>query len=147
MVFRFRYEALLSYKRHLKEKAEIDLSRAQRQLGLSRDSLDNYRSKLQRANRHLGAGMKNRMLSRELKNHSDYVTGLNGKIAAQEVDITEQEKIVQVKTDILLDKRKQYKAVEKLKERDLKKWNYQQQLMERKMMNEVAVIRHGKEFL
>ena len=146
MGFKFRYEALLSYRRHLKEKAEIALSLSQRDLKQSRDSLEDYRSNLQQANRHLDTDLKNRMSSRDLRNYSDYITGLSGKIETRGLDMAEREKIVQVKMDILLEKTKQYKAVEMLKEKDLKKWNYQQQRMERKMMDEIAIIRHGKEF-
>ena len=146
MGFKFRYEALLSYRRHLKEKAEIELSLVQRRLKQSRDSLANGRSNLQQANRYLGANLKKRISSLDLKNHSDYIAGLKVKIGAQEIEVVEIEKIVRIKLDILLEKTKEYKAVEKLKERDIKKWNYQQHLMEQKIMNEVAVIRHGKEF-
>ena len=99
------------------------------------------------ADQDLRAGLKEKISSHMLRNHSEYIIAINGKIEAQEDEVAGSEKVVKEKLKTLLTKTKQYKVIERLKERDFQKWNYHQHLMEQKEMSEMAVIRHGKEFL
>jgi len=147
VVFTFRYEALLSYRQHLKEKAEIELSMAQRQLRQCRELLEDFKESVQLANQDLGAGLKEKISSHTLKNHSEYIAALKGKIAAQVIEISKAEQVVRARLDVLLKKTKQYKVIERLKERDFQKWNHHQHLLEQKEMSETAILRHGRDFL
>ena len=147
MGFTFRYETLLSYRQHLKEKAEIELSVARRRLKQCLEIMEEYRDDLQKTNMALGSSLKVKIPSSILKNHSDYIVALKTKIELQEIEIARSEKVVAEKLENLLAKTKQYKVFERLKEKDYEKWNHHQYLMEQKEMNEVAVLRHGKEFL
>lgn len=147
MGFKFRYEALLSYRLHIKEKAEIELSHAQRQLNQCRELLKNYKESLWLANQDLGSNLKAKIPSHVLKNHSDYITALKINIEAQKIEMDRVEKFAAEKLENLLAKTKQYKVIEGLKERDFLKWNHQQHLMEQKEISEMAVLRYGKEFL
>jgi flagellar FliJ protein len=145
--FRFRYAALLDYRRHLKEQAEIKLSRARHRLMRSRDALKKERERLGEAKDYFDAGLKSRIPSQELQGHCDYIASLTGKIGERELDVAEREKTVRERMKDLLEKTKKHKVVEKLKERDFQEWQHQQNLIEQKMMNDVAVTRHGREFL
>ena len=131
----------------MKEKAEIELSIARKQLKQARESLEMKKESLRQTNQLLTSSIKASISSDELKAHSDYMTGLKSKIGAQELEVAEQGKLVMKKREYLLTKAKQYKVIEKLKEKDLKKWDHQQLQMEQKKMNEVAVLRYGREFL
>lgn len=146
MGFRFRYETLLSYRQHLKEKAEIDFARAQQKLRSSQNTLEDLNTKQRMATTQIGLHLKEIMSSDELKNHIHYVNALKGWIKEQEVKVANWEEVVKKKMEILLTKTKQYKVIEKLKEKDQKKWNQEQHLIEQKTMNETAIVRHGKEF-
>jgi flagellar export protein FliJ len=88
--------------------------------------------------------MKDNLPSHELQNYSDYFISLEERIGLAEMEIIDHERMVRQKMQILLSKTKDFKAMEKLKEKDLKKWNHQQHLNELKRLNEIAVIRHGK---
>lgn len=147
MAFTFRYETLLSYRQHIKEKAEIELSRARGQLKQARDLLEYYVESLQQAKKSLESDLKTSISSDEIGNHTDYLSGLKGNIGVQKLKVAEVKKEVRKKMEDLLTKAKQFKVIEKLKERDLQKWSHQQLQMEQKRLNEVAVIRHGREFL
>ena len=147
MGFKFRYEALLSYKRHLKEKAEIELALAQRRLAQCRELLAAYHKTLERTNRAFAESMKKKISSGELKTYSDYILAIELKIENQKRETAESEGVVKEKRGVLLEKTKQYKVFEKLKERDYQKWIQQQNLMEQKDLNETTLIRYGKEFL
>ena len=147
MAFKYRYETLLSYRQHLKEKAGVELSRARQQLINAQESLGYYKETLQQANKYLESDLKSRISSHELKNHSDYIAGLKGRIETQRQEVAEWEKVVSERLENLLEKSKQYRIIEKLKERDFKEWSHRQRLLELKRMNEAAVIRYGKQFL
>ena len=146
MAFKYRYETLLSYRQHLKEKAGIELSRAQQQLIFAQESLGYYKETLKQANEYLESDLKSRVSSDELKNHCDYISGLKGRIETQKQEVAEWEKLVSERRENLLEKSKQHRTIEKLKERDFKEWSHQQRLLELKTMNEAAVIRYGKRF-
>lgn len=147
MGFRFRYESLLSYKGHLKEKAEIELSRAQRRWRQCRNLLEEYHHNLEQTRESFAGSMKKKISSGELNTYSAYILTLEMKIEEQEMKTAESERIVREKLRILLEKTKQYKIFERLKERDYQKWIQQQNLMEQKEKNEVTLIRYGKEFI
>ena len=147
MGFRFRYESLLNYRQHLKEKAEIDLARARQKLRQSLEALESYEEGLKHSRQILDQNLKNRLPSRELQNYSDYFVGLKERIGLMEMEIIEHERTVSQKMQILLGKTKDYKVMEKLKEKDFKKWNHEQQQDDLKRMNETAIIRHGQTVL
>ncbi len=147
MTFKYRHGTLLSYRQHLKEKAGIELSRARQQLINAQESLGYYKETLQQANKYLESDLKNRIYTYELKNHSDYITGLKDRIETQIQEVAEWEKVVSERLENLLKKSKDFRIIEKLKEKDFKEWNHQQRLLELKRMNEVAVIRYGRQFL
>lgn len=147
MGFKFRYEALLNYRRHLKEKAELVLAAAQRQLRRNRDKMEEYRNAVIEANERFESDLRNKISSDHVRNYSSYVAALKIKMEFQKIEIANSEKIVAEKMKILLEKTRQYNVFEKLKERDQEKWRLSQNIMERKEMNETALVRHGKEFL
>lgn len=147
MAFKFRYETLLSYRGYLKEKAEIELSRAREQLKRARLSIEQQKQSLREASRSLESTLRIRMSSRQLRNYSDYLSALKVKIGAQELEVQKWETAVREKLENLQTKAKRYKVMEKLKERDSQQWRYQQHLLEQKRIDEIAVIRHGKTFL
>lgn len=147
MGFKFRYESLLSYRGHLKEKAEIELGKAQAQLSRARQLLEHYETLLQEARDSLDKGLSAAMSSEEVVTYADYLSGVKRKISAQHLEVTRWEKVVAEKRKVLLAKSKEYRIIEKLKEKDFQKWNRQELLLEQKKMNEVAVIRFGREYL
>ena len=147
MGFAFRYESLLSYRGHLKEMAEEDLARATRQLKVGRSLLKDHRAAFQEGGQFLKSRIAKRIPSAEIKNHADFMTGLKEKIRILEMKVVEWEGTVRRKREALVKRTKEYKVIEKLKEEDFQRWQYQQLQMEQKRMNEVAVTRHGRVFL
>ena len=144
MRFKFRYETLLSYQEHLKEKAAVELSKAQSKLRCSLDLMVEYRESQAQTNNDLEAGLRTKISSHLLINYSEYIAVLDMKIEKQMLEIALLEKAVAEKLENLQAKTKKYKVFERLKERDLKKWNQRQCLMEQKETSEVALLRHGK---
>ncbi|MFC1823553.1 flagellar export protein FliJ [Thermodesulfobacteriota bacterium] len=144
MAFQFRFEKLLSYRQHLREKAELKLARAQQNLKRARLLLEKDEESLHLTRKRLESRLKKRIVSEELQNHADYMTDLKERIRADTSLVVERERIIEEKREELLLKAKQYRVIEKLKEKDYEKWKHIQLQAEQKRMNEVAVSRHGR---
>jgi len=72
---------------------------------------------------------------------------LEHQIASHERTIAEKEAQVRDKRVDLLSKAKEYKVMAKLKEKDRKRWEEKAAKEEQKILDELAVIRHGRAFL
>ena len=147
MKFKFRYESLLTYREHLKEKAAIEFARAQSAAGKIDDQIIAYKDEITKANDDLEKKMRNTMSSNDIINHSEFINALLIRVEMKKIERLKAEQVVFQKRKDLLEKSRQCKVFEKLKERDLEKWHHDQNQLELKEINEAAVIRHGKSFL
>jgi flagellar export protein FliJ len=145
MAFEFRYEALLSYRGRLKEKAEIELSRARRCLKEATDGL----ASLENARRLAGDALR-KDLARVIPAHvlrvqSEYLDILKHKSLDKVQEVSRWETEVKEKRNALLRITKDFKIMEKLRERDLEKWQLLQNRLEQKRQDEIVILRHQKE--
>lgn len=147
MAFKFRYEALLGYRQHLKEKAEIEYSRARQQLRRLKDELLEYQQEMDASRNELARCLREKTDSDTIKNYSQYIGALKIWMAMKEAEIAEAEKLVAERLEDLLNRTKKFKIMEKLKEKDFQKWKDMLNVMEQKQLSEVGVLRHGREFL
>jgi flagellar FliJ protein len=145
--FRFRYESLLSYREHLKEKAAVEFAMAQSALKKIDKKILAYSDEITKANDDLEKKMRNTMSSNEIINHSEFINALLIRIELKKIERLKAEQVLFQKRKTLLEKSRECKVFEKLKERDLEKWHHDQNRLELKEINEAAVIRHGKNFL
>ncbi len=147
MKFKFRYESLLSYREHLKEKASIEFARAQNRLREIDETIIALKEEIDSSNVDMEKRMRETVSSDEILNHSEFINALLVKIEIKKMERIRAEQFLVQKRKNLLEKSRQYKVFEKLKERDLEKWNQDQNQLELKEINEAAIIRHGKSFL
>jgi len=145
--FKFRYEALLGYRQHLKEKAEIEYSQARQKLKHLKDTLSGYQDELDVTRNELARCLREKTDSITIKNYSGYIGTLKLWIAIKEAEIAKAEKLAAERLENLLDRTKKFKIIEKLKEKDFKKWEKKLNILEQKQLSEVGVLRHGREFL
>ena len=147
MGYRYKYEALLSYRQHIKDEAELKLSLARRELKRLQDMQDDLKKSIKTSREELSNGLSKKIPSYLLHTYSEYISALEGNVVLQSMEIIKSEKLVKERLEDLLEKSKQHKVIERLKEKDIKKWKHQQNLEEQKEISEMSVIRHGKEFL
>ena len=147
MKFKFRYESLLSYRKHLREKAAIEMARAQSILRKIDENIISYKDEIIKANNDLEKQMRETMSSNDIINYSEFIDALLIRIEMKKIERLRAEQVLVQKRKNLLEKSRQCKVFEKLKERDLEKWHHEQNQLELKEINEAAVIRHGKDFL
>jgi flagellar export protein FliJ len=142
MAFKFRYESLLVYRDHLKEKAEMDLARAIRELRISEQGLADLVQDRGRAAAELETDLGSAMDAGLMRSYIDYLSHMADKIRAQANEVTNQEKAVRQERKQLLSRTKEYRIMENLKEKDRAKWMLEQERKERIRLNEIAVLRH-----
>jgi flagellar FliJ protein len=144
MAFRFRYESLLSYRRYLKDRSEIDLARAYDQLREARDVLSFIEGKYREINVALQSHLSRAVSSQLLKAYRDYLDDLRRKRGENAILVSKREETVKEKRDELLRKSMDCKIIEKLKDKDIHAWRGEQNRLESKRLSEVAILRHRK---
>ncbi len=142
MAFKFRYESLLVYRNHLKEKAETDLARAIRALRVSEHALADLVQDRRRSAAELEADLGRALDAASMRSHVDYLSHMEDKVRAQAANVAKQGTAVQQERKQLLLRTKEYKIMENLKEKDRAKWMLEQERKERNRLNEIAVLRH-----
>jgi flagellar FliJ protein len=146
MGFSFRFESLLKYRRHRKERAEVELGRARRRLNQAREELEGLERRLQDAGGELQRCMKAGASSDKLRTHVDFVTGLEIRIQIQEAEVGRKRDEVRDRVKEVLERTREVRIIEKLEERDHRAWLREEQKREQKALDEIAVIRHGRAF-
>ncbi len=142
MAFKFRYESLLVYRNHLKEKAETDLARAIEALRASEHALADFVQDRRRASAELEADLGRALGAATMRSYVDYLSYMDEKVRAQAADVAKQEIAVRRERKQLLLRTKEYRIMENLKEKDRVKWMLEQERRERILLNEIAVLRH-----
>jgi flagellar export protein FliJ len=146
MGFTFKYEALLSYRRHLKEQAEIEFSLCRKEVEAAQNLLETYLQHYQNTNRSFQHNLEITMTAFHIRNYADYLDRLKGMIREQVGEVTRRENLLRDKHTFLLETIKKYKVMERLKEKELRRWHIGQDRLEQKKISELAMMRHQREF-
>lgn len=147
MKYKYRYEAILSYKEHLKDKAAVEFAMAQGNVNRIRNLIAGFEKEISDTNDSMEKRMRDKISSNDILNYSEFITALQIKIEIQRIELLRAEQEVSEKRKNLLEKSRQCRIFEKLKEKDFKKWNTAINQLELKEINEAAIVRHGKDFL
>ena len=147
MRFVFRFEALLTYRAHLKERAEVALGRVRQRLRKARENLEALQTRHRESFCDLSTLLKGRAESELLRSHVEFLNALQGRIERQVQEVERREQKVREHLNIVVARTKEYRIIEKLKEKDYETWRYEQNLQEQKALDESAAIRHGRAFL
>jgi len=146
MGFSFRFEALLTYRAHRKERAEVTLGKARKHLRRALDDLEALRTNRREACDERSASLRQRPSADLLLNYADFLSALKARIQGQEEEVAARERAVQDRRNEVLARTREYRIIEKLKERDYKTWLLEQRRQEQKTLDETAVVRHARVF-
>ena len=131
----------------MKEKAEIEFSEARRRLREARESLGRLRGEYGRVGEGFRASLVRGVPSQELKGRAEYWDHLKEGLNQGALEVSVREREALEKKETLLKRTKDLKTMERLKEKDLEAWVSRERLLEQKRLSEIAVMRHGKEYL
>ena len=143
-MYRFKLEALLTHRRHQEEAGQKELAQARRKLFDEREKLDRKKREKQESLENLQAKKQESATVSDILLHMNFVQRLSKEIEDQAMRAHKAAKIVDQKRHELVAIMQKHKTLKKLKHREQQA--YQQKLMqnERKLMDELASIRHAR---
>lgn len=147
MAFRFRYESLLHYRGHLKEKSEIRHAAALHDLLRAEKMLQDLEAESARVQTSFKEAMHGSAEARTIRDYADYLDLLKSRREKGIGEIQELKRVLETRRKELLESTRQYKVIETLKEKDFEKWRQHQNYLEQKTLSEMAVLRYGKEYM
>jgi flagellar FliJ protein len=145
--FRFRYEGLLHLRRHQKEKAQIEYAKARTEVTRAEEMVRSLGRKEEQAHTLFRDELFGRTTGLTVKNHALYVSALETQKDRQQHTLEGLQAVLRKKKRDLLEKEKQEKVLETLREKDFEKWRKIQNELEQKRINELAVLRHGRTYI
>ncbi len=146
MAFEFKFESLLKYRKRLEEAAQRDFIAARRELDEALAMIQQMYSSIEEARAYIhscqGQGQAGdifRILSSE-----QFITGQKVKIDIERARARELMMRVEEKQELLLAAAREFKKIEKLKERHKSEFKKEQRRLEIKRVDDLVVIRSGR---
>ena len=147
MGFHFRYESLLNLRMHHKERAEIEYGKARGDLLHAEEVLQTMEKEYARLQDAFSTAMRRAAPVCEIREYADYLKSLKSRTQSQERKIQKLVDEAEAKRKELLEKTKEYKVIEKVREKDFERWQKEENALEQKRIDELAALRHGRVYV
>ena len=143
-MYRFKLEALLNHRRHQEEACQKELAQARRRLTDEREKLERKKKEKQGSLEKLKVKKKESTTVSDIMLYMNYIQQLSKDIEDQAMHVHKTAKLVDQKRQELVSIMQKHKTLKNLKYKEQQA--YQQKLMqdERKLMDELASIRHAR---
>ena len=143
-MYRFKLEALLNHRRHQEEVCQKELAQVRRRLFDEREKLERKKREKQESLEKLQAKKKESTTVSDIMLYMNYIQQLSKDIEDQAMHVHKTVKLVDQKRHELISIMQKRKTLKNLKYKEQQA--YQQKLMqdERKLMDELASIRHAR---
>lgn len=146
MAFDFKFESLLKYRKRLEEAAQREFIAARRELDESLAKIQQMYASIEASRNYIHScqvqgvsGDISRILSSE-----QFILGQKIKIDLERGRARELMMRVEEKQELLLAAAREFKKIEKLKERQRADFKKQQRRLETKRVDDLVVIRSGR---
>ena len=147
MAFKFKYEALLSYRRHKKEMAELDLAHCLKKINEVEATIQELSHLCKTTSRTMGILMRSGLDGKDLQNYGEFLTALELNIRKKEEEKAGYEREAEEKRSILIERHKELKILEALKEKQKRKWLSEEERREERNLGELTMMRYRRDFL
>jgi len=144
--FKFRFAPVLSYRAHLRDRAEMDFARARKVLARELEALRRSRALLAEEETSFQKAMSASLPGDRLRTHIEYRSALERRIALQEEKVSRARRVAAEKKRALIEAERTFRLMKKLEERDWESWRTEENLLEQKRLDEISVTRYGREF-
>ena len=143
-MYRFKLEALLNHRRHQEEACQKELAQTRRRLTDEREKLERKKKEKQGSLEKLKVKKKESTTVSDIMLYMTYIQQLSKDIEDQAMHVHKTAKLVDQKRQELVSIMQKHKTLKNLKYKEQQA--YQQKLMqdERKLMDELASIRHAR---
>ncbi|MBU0673560.1 MAG: flagellar export protein FliJ [Proteobacteria bacterium] len=145
MVYQFKLETILTYRRNLEDLAQQKLAAEERILQGHRDLMADYEDNRRLTAQEFDSRKQGSISGPIFGLFIDAIKGLDLQIQIQQTRVQSQEKMVEAARSELVTKVKDRKVIEKFREQDHRKYLKEMIRLEYKEIDEIAVLRnkHG----
>lgn len=144
MGFTFRFETILKVRKIKENIAQQAFSKAQRHC-VNLVNLKNLRIVTKNDMQgELRSRMKTGLAASEIKQYYDYLAFLDENIRQLDENLASAEKQLDEERVLMLQAKKEHKAIKRLKEIDKERYMLKQDRAEMRFIDEMAVLRHGE---
>lgn len=143
-MYRFKLEALLRHRRHQEEACQKELAQSRRKLSDERELLERKKREKQENLEKLQTKKKENTTVSDIMLHINYIHHLSKDIEDQAVHTHNTAKLVDQKREELISTMQKHKILEKIKYKERLAYQQKSMQVERKLMDELASIRHAR---
>jgi|APFre7841882590_1041340.scaffolds.fasta_scaffold34368_2 flagellar FliJ protein len=144
-MYRFNLQVLLDYRKHIEEGLQIELAQIQRVFERERQSLLSYQREKHHYEEELARREEHEILVSEALLYRDYLRGMRIKIREQRAVVAKVKVELDTKREALLEATKRRKVLEKIKERDWKRFMETVLKKERIFLDELGIRKYQRE--
>lgn len=144
MKFKFNLETLLKHRKREEEEAMREFAEAQSILQGHLDALKALYSEVDgsfKMREEIRA--RHGKMSRQLQSYDEYIEGLEIKIDRKKAEVRDQKMIVEEKQALLAEAAKEYKIIDRLKEKQFERFKKAAKVKEVKEIDDIVIMRHG----
>jgi flagellar FliJ protein len=145
MAFRFKFETLLNVRKIRENMAQQSFSEAQRNHLALLDMKTQIEARRDDIRDDLMNRMKRGLDSSEVKRYYDYLSHMKEGLARLEENIKIAEQQLNAKRQKLLEAKKEHRAMERLREIHLSRFEAVERKNEMNFIDEIAIYRHRGE--
>lgn len=142
MVFKFRFQSVLNYRRHQAEVAEMELAKAQRELAIAADRLERLIVSKRECGDRMAHCLQKGVTGRELQLWRVYLTDVETRIEEETQRMENMKRAVENLRAKLLEATRRKKAMEQLLQREEQAWRREEDRRQEKELSELAVKLH-----
>lgn len=144
-MFRFRFATLLKVRKIRNDEAQQALANAQRAYNTLLDERDACQTRIDGAGDELLTMFRRAVTPTEVRMFYDYQHYLLERINVLGKEIEQAAREVEQKREQLMKARKELKAIERLKEIHSERYHIEQERLEMKVIDEMAVTRYARQ--
>lgn len=137
-MYKFSLQSLLNQRKHIEENLEKELSRMKRAVNIEKRKLESITKEKINCQQKLHQKQDDAKKINEIILCFNYLDKLSKDIDKQKRCLKEIEKEYEIKRSELIEAMKKRKTLDRLKEKEMKAFNYSEMKVEQDMMNEVA---------
>lgn len=141
MAFQFKMEKILNYRKQLEEEAKVRLAHAQSLLLREQQRMKDLQKQLKEQEHRLYHDLTLDMGTRWLL--ENFTKGIKADMAETSKRVRQFHEMVAQSREVLLERAKEYKMLEKLKEKQRERYRAAEYELEQKLNDETATLRHG----
>ena len=144
-MYRFNLQVLLDYRRHIEKGLQIELSRIQRELEEEKQLLTAYQREKCYYEEELARREEKEIDVSEALLYRDYLRGMRIRIKEQRDVVAKAKGDLDIKQSELLNATKKKKVLEKVKEKEWKKFKENLERKERILIDEVGMRKYQRD--